>query len=162
MFNEPVIRPITDADSAELRALYKFSLQKNAAGFVQNPDFHGDIAKRAADYQAQYGTMLGIFGSDDKAMIGMGGLKQKSTDNVELCNLHVHPHHHGKGLGKRLAQILIADAKELGYQTVELHVTATQDAAIGLYKRLGFTEMRRETYTLDGNSYDTIFMELVI
>ena len=155
-----VIRPISPADYDQLRDLYKYSLSKNAAGFVQNPDFHGDIAERAAQYQNSNGVMLGIF--QDNTLIGFGGLKQTENNRVELCNLHLHPHQHGKGLGKHLARVLIQDAEELGYDTVELHVTATQDAAIGLYKKLGFAETKRQVYDVEGNAYDTIFMELRI
>ena len=46
------------------------------------------------------------------------------------------------------------------YKTVELHVTATQQAALGLYKRLGFIETRRHAYDLLGKIYNTVFMEL--
>ena len=155
-----VIRPISPADYDQLRDLYKYSLSRNTAGFVQNLDFHGDIAERAAQYQNSNGAMLGIF--QDNTLIGFGGLKQSSSMRVELCNLHLHPHQHGKGLGKRMAQILIQDAEELGYDTIELHVTATQDAAIGLYKKLGFSETKRQVYDVEGNAYDTIFMELRI
>src|SRR5690606_6742900 len=52
-----VIRPISPADYDQLRALYKYSLSKNTAGFVQNPDFHGDIAARAEQYQNNNGAM---------------------------------------------------------------------------------------------------------
>lgn len=155
-----VIRPISPADYDQLRDLYKYSLSKNAQGFVQRIEFHGDIAERAAQYQNTNGAMLGIF--QDDTLIGFGGLKQAENNRVELCNLHLHPHQQGKGFGKWLAQVLIQDAEALGYDTVELHVTATQNAAISLYKKLGFVETKRQLYDVEGNSYDTIFMELYI
>lgn len=160
--SQNILRPVTEADAEQLRALYKFSLQKNAQGFVQGPDFHGDIAARAQDYQTNSGAMLGLFADDGRTLLGFGGLKQKENNRVELCNLHVHPHQHGKGFGKFIAQVLIDDARELGYDTIELHVTATQSAAIGLYQRLGFSETGRQVFAVDGASYDTIFMELPI
>ncbi len=160
--NQIVLRPVTAADAEQLRALYKFSLQKNQDGFVQSQDFHGDIYARAESYQQNNGSMLGLFADDDRTLLGFGGLKQTENNRVELCNLHVHPHQHGKGFGKFLAQTLIDDARDLGYDTVELHVTATQDAAIGLYRRLGFSETGREVFVVEGSSYDTIFMELPI
>ncbi len=160
--NQTILRPVTAADAEQLRALYKFSLQKNQEGFVQSHDFHGDIYARAESYQQNNGTMLGLFADDDRTLLGFGGLKQTENNRVELCTLHVHPHQHGKGFGKFLAQTLIDDARDLGYDTVELHVTATQDAAIGLYRRLGFSETGREVFVVEGSSYDTIFMELPI
>lgn len=158
--NNVILRPVTETDAEQLRALYRFSLQKNAEGFVQNPDFHGDIHARASDYQNNNGTMLGLFADDDRTLFGFGGLKQKENNRAELCNLHVHPHQNGKGYGKHIALTLIDDARELGYDTLELHVTATQSAAIGLYRKLGFSETGRQVYSVEGGSYDTIFMEL--
>jgi ribosomal protein S18 acetylase RimI-like enzyme len=142
----PVLRPISPPDADQLRALYKYSLEKNARGFVTNPVFHGDIYERATQYQRDNGAMLGLFG-DDSTLLGFGGLKQKENGRAELCNLHLHPHQHGKGLGKLLALALI-------------DVTVTQESAIGLYKRLGFVETSRKVYDVEGQSFDTVFMEL--
>jgi ribosomal protein S18 acetylase RimI-like enzyme len=155
-----ILRPVTADDAEQLRKLYKFSLQKNQEGFVQKPDFHGDIFARAESYQQNNGTMLGLFAGDNESLLGFGGLKQKENNRVELCNLHVHPHQHGKGYGKFIALNLIDDARDLGYDTIELHVTATQQAAIGLYRRLGFSETGRQVFVVEGSDYDTIFMEL--
>lgn len=158
--NNVILRPVTETDADQLRALYRYSLQKNADGFVQNPEFHGDIYTRASSYQNNNGTMLGLFADDDRTLLGFGGIKQKENNRAELCNLHVHPHQHGKGYGKYIALTLIDDARELGYEILELHVTATQSAAIGLYRRLGFSETGRQVYSVEGGNYDTIFMEL--
>lgn len=128
---------------------------------MQKPDFHGDIAARAAKYQAENGAMLGLFTAQNE-LLGFGGLKATSNGGVELCNLHLHPQHQGQGLGKRLALALIEEAEELGYHKVELHVTVTQAAAIGLYKSLGFTETRRQVYDVEGQGFDTVFMEYAL
>ncbi|HYD19567.1 MAG TPA: GNAT family N-acetyltransferase [Patescibacteria group bacterium] len=157
----PVLRPISLADAEQLRKLYKYSLEKNARGFVTDPDYHGDIVERAIQYQLSNGAMLGLF-AEDGVLLGFGGLKQKENGRVELCNLHLHPHQHGKGLGKQLALALIDEARELEYETIELHVTATQEAAIGLYRRLGFIETHRKVYEVEGKSFDTVFMELAL
>ncbi|MDY0010008.1 MAG: GNAT family N-acetyltransferase [Bdellovibrionales bacterium] len=162
MMQNTILRPVTESDASQLRDLYSYSLQKNAAGFVQNPEFHGDIFARATAYQDNNGCMLGLFAEDDRTLLGFGGLKPMENNRVELCNLHVHPHQHGKGYGKYIALNLIDDARDFGYETLELHVTATQNAAIGLYKRLGFNETGRKNYDIAGASYDTIFMELGI
>lgn len=153
-----IIKPIVPADAQQLRALYGLSLSRNKDGFVQDVSFHGDIADRAAKYQSENGEMLGVFDGDK--LIGFGGLKYKDDTRVELCNLHLHPDYHGQGLGKRLSYALIDDARALDYDIIELHVTVTQNSAIGLYKRLGFVETKRQVYDVAGNSYDTVFMEM--
>ncbi len=155
------IRPIAPSDAAQLRELYAYSLKKNQAGFIQNPGFHGDIAERAVKYQNENGAMLGLF-DESGTLLGFGGLKPLENGNVELCNLHLHPDYHGQGLGKNLSLALLDEARELGFDKVELHVTATQDAAIGLYRRLGFTEIKRQVYEIEGGRYDTVFMEYLL
>jgi ribosomal protein S18 acetylase RimI-like enzyme len=157
----PVLRPIGPDDADQLRALYALSLKNNRDGFVQCPDFHGDIFTRAQKYQNENGAMLGLFDANGR-LLGFGGLKQKAPERTELCNLHLHPDYHGQGLGKRLSLALIDEARELGYEIVELHVTATQKSAVGLYGRLGFKETRREVYDVEGQNFDTIFMEMAL
>lgn len=153
------IRKLRHADADSLRALYMESLRLNAAGFVQDPLFHGDIWMRAQDYMAQGGTMLGVFNADG-ILAGFGGLKPMTADTAQICNLHLHPDYQGLGLGKKLCLDLMQYARDAGLQSVELHVTATQSRAIGLYKCLGFVETDRKTYDINGASYDTIFMAL--
>lgn len=161
MSKVPLIRPITADDAEQLRKLYALSVANNRAGFVQCPDFHGDIFERAQKYTADNGEMLGLFAADG-SLLGFGGLKNKGAEHAELCNLHLHPDHHGQGLGKRLAVTLMEDAEKLGYGILELHVTVTQTAAIGLYKNLGFRETKRQVYDVEGGSYDTLFMEIAL
>lgn len=157
----PVLRPIVPEDAEQLRKLYKLSLEKNAIGFVTSTNFHGDIYDRAAGYQQQNGAMFGLF-ENGSTLIGFGGLKQKDGGRVELCNLHLHPHYQGRGYGKMIAYMLIDEARDLKYDVLELHVTMTQENAIGLYKHLGFKETDRKVYDVEGKKFDTLFMELAL
>lgn len=159
MQNHPTIRPLVSSDADRLRALYALSLSRNAEGFITNPTFHGDIFGRAQRYVSEYGAFLGLF-DEAGVMIGFGGLKQKDAGRAELCNLHLDAARQGQGLGKKLTLALLEEARELNYDIVELHVTVTQDKAIGLYKHLGFTETGRKVYDVEGKSFDTLFMEL--
>jgi len=157
----PILRPVTPDDDAALRRLYAQSLERNPEGFIQNPTHHGDIAERARQWQSENGEMLGLFTPED-ALIGMGGLKQKDGSRAELCTLHLNTRYQGQGLGRHMARALVDDARALGYDIVELHVTDTQKAAIGLYKSMGFVETKRQVFDVEGQSFDTIFMELAV
>lgn len=157
----PLLRPIGPGDADQLRRLYRLSLEKNSRGFVTNPGFHGDIYDRAVKYQQENGAMFGLF-DENGSLLGFGGLKQKDGGRAELCNLHLHPDYHGKGYGKLLACMLLDEARELKYQVVELHVTVTQEKAIGLYKSLGFKETGRKVYEVEGQTFDTLFMEMAV
>lgn len=155
----PLLKPISPADADQLRKLYEYSLKLNPQGFVACPTFHGDIYDRAVKYQQNNGAMFGLFDENNK-LLGFGGLKQKDGGRAELCNLHLHPDYQGQGNGKLLAYMIIDEARDLKYDVLELHVTVTQEKAIGLYKRLGFKETGRKVYDVDGQRFDTLFMEL--
>lgn len=158
---EAIIRDIKPADHAALRDLYSYSLSQNRDGFVQNPSFHEDIALRAQQWQQNQGSMVGLFNAETGDLMGFGGLRAENKDenNCELCTVHLHPSYQGKGLGKRLVEALIVHARQMGYQAMTLHVTATQTPALGLYERLGFERTGRKVYSIEGTDYDTVFMQ---
>lgn len=155
--NPPRVSPVRPSDADALRALYALSVRANPKGFIQDLNHHGDIYDRGVEFRSSGGEILGLY--DDGRLIGFGCLKPEEQNKVELCKLHLDPDYHGQGHGKTLALELITVARGLGFATVTLHVTATQTAAIGLYTRLGFQEVRRQIYDLKGQVFDTVFME---
>jgi ribosomal protein S18 acetylase RimI-like enzyme len=148
-------------DHAPVSHLYALSLAANPQGFIQKLSYHGDIVANAQGWIAQGGDLRVAKLAD--AVIGMGGLRPITPTRAELCKLHLHPHYHGQGLGKKLSIDLLDRAGELGFTLIELHVTETQQAAIGLYKKLGFVETKRDIWrtTVDGQdlAYPTLYME---
>lgn len=158
------IRDLNEADFDALRQLYADSLSRNRAGFVQpSPERPlADIADICCSFQDNNGAMHGLYVNDD--LVGFGGLCRHNSDTrVEVCKLHLKADYQGKGLGRRLLESLIRKADDLGYETIELHVTATQTSALGLYVRMGFAQTRRELYTAaNGDVFDTIYMERAV
>lgn len=67
----------------------------------------------------------------------------------------------GQGIGTALMNEILAGAKTAGYEQAELEVVSTNEAAIGLYKKLGFettgTIPRAFKYR-DGTYADFLFM----
>lgn len=155
--NPPRVSPIRPHDAEALRALYVLSIRANPNGFIQDLSHHGDIYERGMEFRSSGGEILGLY--DDGRLIGFGCLKPEEQNKVELCKLHLDPDYHGQGLGKMLALELLAAARGLGFAVATLHVTATQTAALRLYRRLGFQEVRRQVYDVKGQVFDTVFME---
>lgn len=64
----------------------------------------------------------------------------------------------------QLCYCLITRANELNYQKIHLHVTASQTAAMNLYRKLGFQHLDRQLLKLQHNAknyeFDTVFMPL--
>jgi ribosomal protein S18 acetylase RimI-like enzyme len=75
----------------------------------------------------------------------------------EMKRLFVRPTHRGIGLGRRLADAIIAEGRRLGYRAMRLDTDRAMAAAQGLYESLGFR--RIEKYN-DDPIPDTLFFEL--
>lgn len=73
---------------------------------------------------------------------GCIGLKKLDEHDCELKRLYVKPRFRGNKLGERLAKLVIADAKDIGYSHMLLDTLPFLESAIHMYKKLGF-------YTID-------------
>ena len=154
-------RPIREGDAEQLRALYLLSLSLNKGGFVQDVSYHGCITDIAAGLIDAGGEMLAL--CDGDAICGFGAIKPLDENGaVELGNLHLHPDYQKRGLGRRLIEALLDCARSKAFEKVVLHVTVTQESAIALYKKLGFIQTGRKIYTVAGQDFDTLHMELVL
>ena len=74
------------------------------------------------------------------------------------------PEFRGRGLGRRLIDAALGQARERGFLRVELSVHADNAAAIALYEKVGFvTEgvLKRAVY-IDGRFLDTISMAILL
>jgi ribosomal-protein-alanine N-acetyltransferase len=82
-------------------------------------------------------------------------------DELHLLNVAVHHGVRGSGLGRRLVEAALDQARRTGARVVYLEVRAGNVSARRLYRRLGFREVgvRRGYY---GVGQDAIVMELVL
>ncbi len=62
-------------------------------------------------------------------------------DQGDVINVGVRKKWQRRGIGKSLMEVLIRETADKGVTTLYLEVRASNQAAIGLYKELGFGEM---------------------
>jgi len=74
-----------------------------------------------------------------------------------MKRLFVRPAFRGQGLGRTLAEKVIAAGKEIGYATMRLDTLGSMEAAIQLYASLGF---RTIPAYYDNPTGCAVFMEL--
>lgn len=81
------------------------------------------------------------------------------SDEVHLLNVAVHPSWRGRGIGRKLVEEVIAEARATGGQVIYLEVREGNSVARRLYRGLGFRELGlRRNYYASGEH--AVVMEL--
>lgn len=86
----------------------------------------------------------------------------ESTDLAEFRRLWVRSAHRGRGVGRRLVEVVARTARTNGYRTLALTTPPWSEAAQKLYESLGFerTPPYPETRLDERYHDDAIFMQL--
>src|SRR5690606_13465861 len=77
-------------------------------------------------------------------VIGTVALKKVNNDTMELTKMAVDENYQGIGAGKMLCQAAIDKAKDLGVKKLLLYTQSALKPALGIYRKLGFTEVAIE------------------
>ena len=88
----------------------------------------------------------GFAATDDRgAVIGYGGMLL-APDEGQILNLAVSPDYRRKGVGAALLSALLAEADRRGLSTLSLEVRVSNQPAVALYERAGFTVAGRRRH----------------
>jgi putative acetyltransferase len=99
-------------------------------------DFEREIREFPGDYAPPGGHLF--LATCEQELAGCVGLRQWEPGICEMKRLYVRSRYRGHGLGQRLAQAAIHEARALGYVAMRLDTLPNMQSAIVLYRALGF------------------------
>jgi len=125
-----ITQALSDNDIETVRALFR-AYAESLPFSLAFQGFEPELAGLPAPYVPH-----------DDLTTGVVGLKPLAPGIAEIKRLYVVPEARGQGLGKRLAERAIAEARAKGYARVRLDThRPSMGAAIALYRSLGFREI---------------------
>lgn len=132
----PRLRPATNADLEPIQDLVYGVL----AEYGLKPDpasTDADLGDIEQSYFARGGAFH-VLEAENGAIIGAYGLYRMDSDTCELRKMYLRREHRGHGLGKRLLDHALAQARERGFRRVVLETASVLKEAIALYESYGF------------------------
>jgi ribosomal protein S18 acetylase RimI-like enzyme len=137
-----MIRQATSADTERVRML----LREYADGL--------DVDLSFQNIDAELEDPLGV---NELVLLSPGGfvaLRKLDDDTCEMKRLYIREEARGGGLGRALAEAVIAHARARGYERMLLDTLPTMTVARTLYASLGFHETDAYRYNpVPGTSY---------
>ncbi len=106
-------------------------------------DFDRELAELPGDYISPTGCLLVARAGDD--IVACVALRRLDAGTCEMKRLYVCPTQRGLGLGRAMAEAVIAEARRIGYDRMRLDTLPSMTEAAALYERLGFRDI--EPYT---------------
>ena len=103
-------------------------------------NFDKELAKLPGDYAPPEGRLL--LAEYEGQLAACVALHKLEDDICEMKRLYLRPQFRGKGLGRILADRIIAEARQIGYRRMRLDtVEPVMKDAVAMYRRIGFKEI---------------------
>lgn len=130
-----IIQATSGEDIAVVRQLFEeYAASLDVDLCFQN--FAQELAGLPGAYTAPRGRLL--LALIDGVPVGCVALRLHHDQAGEMKRLFVRPGHQGRGIGRKLVEAVITEARAIGYTSILLDTLPTMQTAIKLYGTLGF------------------------
>lgn len=103
-------------------------------------NFDEELAMLPGEYAPPEGRLL--LAEYERQLAGCVALHKLGPAVCEMKRLYLRPQFRGKGLGRIVADRIISEARQIGYQRMRLDtVEPVMKDAVAMYRRLGFREI---------------------
>ena len=103
-------------------------------------NFDKELAGLPGDYAPPDGRLLLAHSEDQLA--GCVALHKLTSQICEMKRLYLRPQFRGQGRGRALANGIMAEARQIGYQRMRLDtVEPVMKDAVAMYRKMGFKEI---------------------
>lgn len=137
--SETVLRRADSASDVEMaRTLFR-EYEKGLGISLCFQNFDEEVAALPGAYAPPEGRLLLAFVENEPA--GCVALRKIGDGIAEMKRLYVRPAHRGTGLGRKLTEAVLDDARAIGYRAVRLDTLATMKEAQALYVSMGFVDI---------------------
>ena len=161
-----MIRDLTEHDLDSFIRIREDSLKLDPMSFGASPfvkiDREETLQRLREKNESDF--ILGCF--EDYQLVGITGFVRyknvKTKHKAFIWGVFVYEAFRGKKIGETLMTMCISRARKLGLEKLLLGASHTSDAAIDLYKKLGFEEYGREVNAMKWeNKYiDEVLFEI--
>ena len=147
---EPVIRKANIIDAPSIQKCIEASYKHYTARIGKPPGPMLD------DY-CQVVQQHAVFVAETDEIVGVLVLIRTST-GILLDNVAVHPKQQGHGLGKLLMKLAETEARNQGFEKLNLYTHECMVENIEIYKTLGYTETNRR----EEQGYNRVYMRKIL
>ncbi len=138
------IRPATEADLADILAIYNNAVLHTTAIWIETPS---NLAERAAWFAARRQAGFPVLVAEDAAVLGYGSFgKFRAYEGFRYTvehSVYVADEAQGRGIGKMLLAALIEAARLMEMRVMVGAIDATNYASLALHEHMGFEETGR-------------------
>ena len=147
---EPVIRKANIADSPSIQKCIEAAYKHYIARIGKPPgpmlDNYSEVVKQHVVFVAETEEIVGVL------------VLIRTRAGILLDNVAVHPEQQGCGLGRLLIKFAESEARNQGFETLDLYTHESMVENIEIYKTLGYTETDRRKE----HGYNRVYMQKIL